>query len=86
LRVGRALALAEGLHDHFRVLPALDHFDDASGFIGANVVADEGVTRSGIVAAQRGSLVERDLDRANSAGYPSGVCRTDTPAISRVGA
>lgn len=54
--VGRALAFLELFHGRFGVLSAVDHLDHASGFVGADVVPDEGVGSSGFVAGQMFSV------------------------------
>jgi hypothetical protein len=54
--VGRALAFPELLHGRFGVLATVDHLDDARGLVGPDVMADEGVGSSGIVASQKFSV------------------------------
>jgi hypothetical protein len=51
--VGGALTILVFAHNRFRVLPALDNFHDARGYVGADVVTNEYVGRFRVVDCQR---------------------------------
>ncbi len=56
--IGRALPVLVFAHDGLGILPALDDFDYAGGYIGADVVTDEYVGRFRVVDGQRDSPFE----------------------------
>ena len=55
--IRRALPVLVFAHGGFGVLAPLDDFDYPSGYIGANIVADEYVGRFRVVEGQKGSWV-----------------------------
>lgn len=68
--VGRGLTILVFAHGGFCVLAAVDHLDHSGGLVGTDVVADEGVGRSGFVAGQSGSVFQGNEDQGTVRRVP----------------